>query len=576
MCRLPRRLPRSLLAFSCFLASFSLAQAATPRDEVLRYVPGDVGFCLVVQDLRDHSAAFLASDFVRHFQTSALGLALSKDPELQKLIDFQKLLEKQLGLEWAQVRDDLLGDALVFAYRPGPPGKPEQEQGLILVRARDAKLLSDFLDRLDKVQKKSGELKEVQTLEHRGRKYVRRVETKGDNYYYLNGSVLVLSSQEAMLKQALDRDLDLPATEAPPLVKQFQRLGAEKPLAVLWMNPQAFTPEIEAKAAQAEAAEAAILKNFLGYWKALEGVAFSVSLQKDLQLTLTVRARTEQLPPAARKLLAEASKPSELWDSFPEDALLAAAGRLDVAALLELLDDFLTKETRLALHDFLDRNLGAVLGKNALKEVFPHLGPDVGLCITAPPAQAKEWFPHSVLALRVRPGDRSAPVDQSLLSAINSYAMLAVVAHNRQNKDQLILKSTQLDKLDVKYLVNDKAFPPGLQPAFALDKGYLVLGSSPEAIRRFSTARRHAPRGNEVPLLRMSLKDLRQYLSDRRDPIVTASAVANQVPREEAQRNLDGLLSVLQLVDRLELSHRSSEGTFHLTLHVQPVKPLRK
>ena len=42
------------------------------------------------------------------------------------------------------------------------------------------------------------------------------------------------------------------------------------------------------------------------------------------------------------------------------------------------------------------------------------------------------------------------------------------------------------DKVEIKYLANDKAYPPGLQPAFALKGGYLVLASSPEAIRRFT------------------------------------------------------------------------------------------
>ena len=37
-------------------------------------------------------------------------------------------------------------------------------------------------------------------------------------------------------------------------------------------------------------------------------------------------------------------------------------------------------------------------------------------------------------------------------------------------------------------LVSDKLFPPGLQPAFALKKNYLILASSPEVIRSFGSA----------------------------------------------------------------------------------------
>ena len=40
----------------------TLARAA-PRDELLRLVPDDVAFCLVVQDLRGHAEALSASPF---------------------------------------------------------------------------------------------------------------------------------------------------------------------------------------------------------------------------------------------------------------------------------------------------------------------------------------------------------------------------------------------------------------------------------------------------------------------------------------------------------------------------------
>src|SRR5262245_5318715 len=182
---------RRLLALS-FVAVLALATpvSAAPREELLRFVPEDVGFCLVVQDLRGHAAALADSEFFRHLRQSALGQAIVQDPEFLKLGEFEKVLEKHLGLSWAQLRDDVLGDAVVLADRPGPPGKPEQEQGLLLLRARDARLLADFIDRLNAVQKKSGEVQDIRSREHNGRKYYQRVEKKGDNFYYLNGPVL--------------------------------------------------------------------------------------------------------------------------------------------------------------------------------------------------------------------------------------------------------------------------------------------------------------------------------------------------------------------------------------------------
>jgi hypothetical protein len=573
---LSRRLLCWFVLGALLLAAAPPPAAAAPRDELLRLVPDDVGFCLVVQDLRGHAAALAESDFFRHLRTSELGQLITRDAEFQKLAAFEKVLEKHLGLTGVKLRDDLLGDAVVLAYRPGPPGKPEQEQGLLLLRARDPRLLADFIDRLNAVQKKSGELEELRPREHHGRKYFQRVEKKGDNFYCLNGPVLALSPQEAMLRQALDLDRTAPADQEPAVARRLRELGADRQLAALWINPPAFTPEIEWKASRAAEKEAAALKHFLACWKALEAAALSFGVENDFALTLTLRARTERLPAPLRKLLAEAATPSELWGRFPADALLAAAGQIDALGALEFLDGFLTPETRQALHRSLD-GIGAAVGKKGIREVLPWLGPDVGLCVTAPPAGAGGWFPQAVLAVRVRSGGGDAPVDQALLSAIQSYAMLAVVSYNSQHKDQLVLKTARADGLEVKYLAGDRAFPPGLRPAFALHGSYLLLASSPEAVQRFASMGAAAPVGaDEVPLLRMSLKDLRQYLAKNREALIAASAEANQVPPDEARRGLEGLLSVLQHFDRLELTHRAAAGQFSLTLRVQPARALQK
>lgn len=569
---------RLLLAFLLPAVLATPVPAASPREELLRLVPEDVGFCLVVQDLRGHAAALLESPFAKQFEKSPLAEVLRSAPELQRLEAMEKELRKGFGIGWPQLRDDVLGDAVVFAYRPGPAGKPEQEQGIILLRARDAKLLGELFDRLNRAQKDAGDLKALEVREHAGRKYVRRAERKGDRFYFVRDGLLAMTAQEPMLRQALERDRDAPAKDEPPVARQLRLLGADKPLAALWINPRAFQGEMQRRAADAKGADAAVLKTFLGYWKALDGIALCLDVHKDVDLSLTVRGRKDELPPAARRLLAEASKPSELWDRFPDNALLAAAGRVDAAALFELLGDWLTAEDRKVLVDELERSLGAALGKDLVKEVLPFLGPDVGLCITAPPASDKAWFPHSVLALRLRSGPKDSPVDKAVLSAVNSYALLAVLQYNKKNPDPMALKMVVQDKVEVKYLVNDKRFPPGLQPAFALKDGYLVLASSPEVLRGFGTAsavkRKDADAAN-VPLLRMSLKDLRQFVKERREPLSAAVAEKNQMSKEDAAAALDRLLAGLQLFDRLELSCRAAAEQATLTLRIRTAQPLK-
>src|SRR5262249_55725107 len=118
------------------------ARAASARDDLLRLVPGDAGFCVVLSDLRGHTEKLLASSWVKRLREAPVVKALARAPETKNRRDGDGRLQKHLKVSFVRLWSDLLGDAVVFAYRPGPPDKMEQEQGLLLICARDADLLA--------------------------------------------------------------------------------------------------------------------------------------------------------------------------------------------------------------------------------------------------------------------------------------------------------------------------------------------------------------------------------------------------------------------------------------------------
>ncbi len=556
------------------LASFARAAEPSPRDEVLRLVPDDMGLCFVVQDLRSHADALAGSPFLEHFRQSALGQALQGSHEAAKLQELDKHLRKDLGVDWDRLRDDIFGDAVALAYRPGPPGQPGAEQELFVLRARDARLLAELLDRMNQVQKERKELTALEARDCDGQTYYRRVERGHESFYFLHGPVLVFSSKEEALRQAIDRDRR-PTEGEPELARQLRLLGADRRLAALWINPRAFDGDMEKKAAASpKPSEAAFARGFLACWKALDGIALTFDVDRDAGLSLALRARPQDLPAAARRLFAAAAGPSELWERFPADAFLAAAARLDAAALFDLGADFLTPEDRAAQVSALQGRLGAPLDKDAVQDILPNIGPDVGLCVGPPPAGDAAWFPQVLFALRVRPGAQAPPVDEALLSALNSYALVAVAGYNTTHPDRLSLKQVSQGGVAVKFFANEH-LPPGLRPAYALKDGYLVLASAPEVIERFGAAAPRPPAA-EAPLLRVSGKALRSYLEDRREPLIQAAAEKNQISRTEAERRLNGLLLVLELFDRVEVSQRPAAGQLLLSVRLQPAWSLRK
>jgi hypothetical protein len=590
----------SILLFSGLMFSTAVAFAA-PRDELLRLVPDSVGFCLVIQDLRGHAATLRESPFIQQMSQSPFGVKIRSSEGVKKLDRFESKMKEKLGLDWVKLREDILGDALVLAYEPGPPGKPEQEQGVLLLRARNEKTLADLIERINAVQKEEGELKEIERCRHNDTVYFKRLEcdklTKVDkppSYYYLHGPVLVVSPQESMIRRILDLERARASKTTPsgsasapqggeqPLegkaARQLRELDAERSLLAVWINPRAFDAALEAKIADAPAERLTAVKQFAVYWKALESVVVSLTpSEHEINIALGMRARVEALPPAARQFFADAAIPSDVWRRFPDSALAAVGGRFEGPALLEVIGGFLTPQQRQSMNAAMNRQLQALLGEDDfVGQVLPALGPDWGLCVRAPLASDKNWMPHALFALRVDGKRSKKAIEPKLLGLLDFAARLAIFLHNAQQSDRsLALKTGEVGGREVRYLAGD--LPPGVQPAYGLLNGYLLLSTSLEEINRFSVTAPASPSSaGSIPLLRISLKDWRTYIKQRRDPIVQFLAANYTSSPDEAARRVDGFLTGLQFIDRVELRRRSNQGRMVLHLSIQSAHALKK
>ncbi|SRR5579883_177734 len=598
--------PPALLfcVFLCVLCDSvvsSSLQAAAPREELLRLVPDSIGFCFLVQDLRGHAAALRDSPFVEQLSRSPVAVKIRNSEDMKKLDRFESKMKEKLGLDWTRLRDDILGDALVLGYRPGPPGEPEKEEGFLLLRARNEKVLTELIERVNKVQKEEGELKDLEKRRHNGIVYYRRLEhenrTQRDKppmFYHVHGPILALTSQESMIRQIIDCDRDRSSDSVPEATRRLRELDAERALMAVWINPRAFDADLDAKAATSLSEGCAAVKHFAQYWKALDSVVLSLSPDdRDIiNLSLGVRARLEAMPPAARRMFREGATASEVWKRFPNSALLAAGSRIDGAALLEVFGGFLATETRQTIKATLNLKLGALLGEEDFaRDFLPAFGPDWGLCVTAPSAQDKNWMPQALFALRVAPTRTKKSVETKLLAALDFAARLVIFGHNNEHPDApLALKNGEADGQEIRYLAGERGLPAGLRPSYALLHGYLVLSSSLDTLTRFAhkTTASSTPitpqektqvsdsASPPFPLLRISFKDWRTYLRERREPIVQFLVENEKVGREAAERQLDGLLAGFQFVERIELRQRVAPSQVIFTLSVKTTYALQK
>lgn len=571
---------RTFLLRRVLLAGLSLAGmllstlplAAAPRDEILRLVPADSGFCLLLQDLRTHSDHLASSPFAAQFAKSNIGIALAGSPELSKISNFERDLQKHFGISAAKLNEEIYGDAVAFAYRPAPDGKQENEEGVFLLRARDKDLLAKLIGQLNDHQKKNKELKSIEERKHDGEIYFARVAESGTHYYYLKGPVLAYSSQEGMLKRVIELDRRGAGVE-PSLARDMRRLDVHQAMLTIWVNPRAFDAELKRKLADAKPAEQHGLKRMQQYWQALDGAAFTLTPRKSaLEASVAFLGRDAEMPEPAKKFFAGDNRPSELWGRFPSNALLAVAGRIDVPVFAEFLGDFLPPEDRKKMRETAERFVSGPSGLD-LKDILPNLGPDWGLCVLAPGDKDKAFTPLMLAALRVKPGDnKEKGVDRALFEGLDRLATLAVFF----NPDPIAVKTLTQDKVEVKYLHGEKGATANVQPAYALKDGYLLLGSTPSVLQKFSPRVAINESSTDCPLVRVSFRELRGYLKNRLDQLAPAIADKNQISADEAKQKLQGVIDVCQLFERLELTRRTGPGRVALVLTLHTEQPLRK
>jgi hypothetical protein len=560
-----------------FSAQRAQAQDQAAVDELLRLLPDQPAFCLVLRDVRGHIERISDSPFAHQFRQSPVAAAITVSKDQDSFAELDKQLRAFLGLGVKDVLYDVLGDGLVFAY--WPPSAQQAERGVVLARARRADTLEKLIHQLKAIGLKTGDFKRVDTRSHRGLDYLCVEDKTGKlSYCVLRERLVAISEDEALLRGIIDRiGQELPAS---PLTRQLAELELQDALAVLLVNPRAFDEALAAKAKSAAEPEASFLRTLTKYWRHTNAVALSLRIEEDVALGVSLQMQPEALPESVRRLREQASKPSDLWQQFPDRTVFAMAGRLDAAATLSALLEFAPDNKRQQQLGELEKNVQAALGMELWKDVLPNLGPDWGVFVAAPPAEAKGWFPHVVVAVRVQAKPEHRPLDKALFETLRTFGGLFALSQSKEGKPMSV-QTLLRDGTPMVVLTGEKVFPPGCQPTLAMKGGCMVFASSPEAVALLKDRPARpvaAGPADRIVFARLPVQEGVAYLKqkERREAITAAISKAHGISPKDVDDALTKLTEVLGLFDQVELIQNQAPNQLHLSLHLKTVKPLKK
>jgi hypothetical protein len=567
---------RAVLSLALTLA-LALPAVAGPRDEALRLAPPDFAVTFVVQDLRAHSNAVLESPFAAWFPTSALGKKFFASAPFKSVTDSSTPIFAALGITPADVFHDILGDAVVFAFTPAAPGGTPGERSVILVRPRKPELLAEVVGKVNDAQIQSKELKAVVPHKHAGEPYFERQKPEGpSDFYCFRGGVFALSQSEAEVKAVIDRDRTAPK-EKSELVARMAKLGVADAAAVLLINPRPLDAEIAAKAKNAPPNERGFQTKLAEVWRATEAAAVYLALDAGAEAGLSLRFDPAKLPAGAKTWLAGERTPSALWGAIPDNALAAVAGRVKPNDLIDFLGS-LNPDAQPSPRETIEQILGPIMGKDKLPLVLDALGPDWGAWVL-PPAEgvgeAKEKLPVAVAAVKVQAGEKGAEAAKALLHSLEYGFQAARIAYNARHKEQIELREEKDGDAVVTSLAGS-GLPTGFRPCFALKGGYLLLSTSPEAIKSFKPPAGEPKAGGDVPLARFNAAAARAYLTSHAAALAKLLTGAGDGNEQTLAEQLGGLAALLEPVDRVELLASGDATGLKLMLRVKTTKPLKK
>ncbi|MFO0936083.1 MAG: hypothetical protein U0798_06150 [Gemmataceae bacterium] len=562
--------PRLLAIF--LVAVFATPLFANPHDDVLSHIPPRTAVCIVVRDLSAYTRQLAESPFAGWFAKTELGQTVRMviNPE-KKAEEFEQTLIAQFGLTPEEILNDIFGDAVAFAYSPGPP-----EQSLILIKPRKPNVAAQFLSKLDNLQTQAKELESVSNETHRNVKYTARKKKDGTTEAYLiENGILAFASDDASLKSYIDSRVD--KVKPAPVADSLAQLKIRNAFATVWFDPRAFDASFAEQVKKAPEADRVTMDSMARIWSAVDHFAIHADLNENLQLHISTRLNNSKLPSLVSGILPFQAGQTSLWSAIPPDALVAVAGRFAVASMLSKADQLSKTANQKPLSENVKTAVGGHVGHDKFQAVIEALGPDWGLWINAP-EQTDTWTPDWTFAIRIRP-DPAGKVDTAaaLMQGVESAAFFARLTYNQSHAEQpqLELKDLTIGDLKIRSFVG-KSLPPGLRPSFAIRGEYFIFASTAERIAKFSIPAADAGMATESPLIRISGTGLRSYLKKNSAAITQAIATIKKQDADDVKSTLDQIVRFLEPIERVEVTAVQNDGLTRMSFTLMPTKSLKK
>ena len=508
---------------------------------LLRLVAPDVAVVLTVEGLRDQVRAFTGSRLAADLRQLPAVRAWLDSEKYQQFEQSRAQIEAVLGANLTDLRDELLGDAVVLALRLPPDGPADSSlaRGLLLFQARDQALLERLIRVVNTTQKDSGELAQVGDRQRAGTTYhVREFPAAAGRlpewYVAYPDGTFAFSNSEPLIQAVIDRKSptrtaqnasregpvpsDVPGAKIEPGLGDLPRLHSvqsrlpEPALARLFVDPRHIGRLLAAAPRPAKPSDARLMAMLERYLAAVDYAGAALVWNDRAIVVHTVETLDpSKLDPWLRRWAGGTRRLDPALERVPSTALAVASAHVDALALYDALSRLVPDEDGPKLANIETVLTGLLLGQDLRTRVLPRLGPGVLAYLDSPseteeggaagaePSPGSSWpFPLVVVVSLGRdeqgasqaggapPKEASAqePAPVTVAAALEN-ALRTVLALTAMDEKRNQGRSRILTRVVAGATVTTLDFP--IPFAYAVDGAgsRLVVGTSADSVARY-------------------------------------------------------------------------------------------
>lgn len=526
------RLSRIVLAalgplFLSFLPVASAADQAPPRpaEALARLISPDMAVVVTMESLRENTSAFFKSRLADELGRLPAVRDWLESERYKNLQRARAQIELHLGVNLTQVRDELLGDAVILALRlpPEAPADASLARGILLLKARDPAVLERLILAVNRVQQQGGELARVGKRTRNGTTYhVREFPAASGRpaewYVAYPDGTFAFSNSEAMIGSVIDRKAAGQGAQAdlnagpkgdsgpgePDRRKAVRAKLPEQALVRLFVDPRHLERLLAGAPPPGERSAARLMAMLTRYLAAVDYAGAALTWNDDSIVINTVETlKPSLLDPWLRRWVSDSRRIDPTLERVPPTALALASAHIHALALLDAISQIVPEDDQVRLTNIETVLTGLLLGQSLRTRILPLVGPgilayvdspaeadDPAKAPASPPAPVARWpFPavmvislggtsEQVTSLAAIPSGRTAltAIDTALRTALAMAAMDETRARGRSRITTRAIAGTPMTTLD-----------PPIRFAYAVDhaRNRVVLSTSPTAVARY-------------------------------------------------------------------------------------------